>query len=186
MGAEICAWASAGHFAPTYCLTLPASPPIFRHPMPDSFTSPTQTGFSQRAGEGWSVELLGGLDWLRMGELLRAIVVNVGCELGPSRVQADGAIEFAMLEAPGQKNPRRALVKLAAWNHWGATPEVVQGFASQVKRILPHAGCPTRHGTPGSRCPPSHSTCRTSRTPARRDRASHRRQRKKGGLESRA
>ncbi len=103
--------------------------------MPDSFTSPTQTGFSQRAGEGWSVELLGGLDWLRMGELLRAIVVNVGCELGPSRVQADGAIEFAMLEAPGQKNPRRALVKLAAWNHWGATPEVVQGFASQVKRI---------------------------------------------------
>ncbi|MDB6137589.1 MAG: putative endonuclease [Verrucomicrobiaceae bacterium] len=103
--------------------------------MLEPFMPPTQTGFSQRPGEGWSGELLTGLDWMRMGELLRAIAVNAGCELGPSRVQPDGSIEFAMMEAPKERPPRRALVKLAAWNQWGATPEAVQVFAHGIKRI---------------------------------------------------
>lgn len=103
--------------------------------MLEPFMPPTQTGFSQRAGEGWSLEMLVGLDWLRMGELLRAVAVNAGCELGPSRVQPDGTIEFAMLETPHERTPRRALVKLAAWNQWGATPETVLAFAQGVKRI---------------------------------------------------
>ena len=103
--------------------------------MLEPFMHPTQTGFSQRAGEGWSVEMLAGLDWLRMGELLRAVAVNAGCELGPSRVQPDGSIEFAMLESPKETPPRRALVKLSAWNQWGATPEAVQAFSHALKRI---------------------------------------------------
>ncbi|MDB6073808.1 MAG: endonuclease [Verrucomicrobiaceae bacterium] len=103
--------------------------------MLEPFMPPTQTGFSQRTGEGWSLEMLVGLDWLRMGELLRAIAVNGGCELGPSRVQPDSTIEFAMLETPREKQQRRALVKLSPWNQWGATPETVLAFAQTVKRI---------------------------------------------------
>ncbi len=103
--------------------------------MLDPFMPSAQTGFSQRAGEGWSVEMLSSLDWMRMGELLRAIVVNAGCEVGPSHVRSDGSLEFAMLEAPKQPNPRRAVVKLSAWNQWGATPESVEVFAGHLKRI---------------------------------------------------
>ncbi len=103
--------------------------------MLEPFRPPIQTGFSQRPGEGWSVEMLTALDWMRMGELLRAIAVNAGCELGPSRVQPDGLVEFAMLEAPQERPPRRALVRLAAWNEWGASPEAVLAFAQSVRRI---------------------------------------------------
>lgn len=103
--------------------------------MLDPFMPPLQTGYSQRPGEGWSQDLLLSLDWMRLGELLRAMAVNAGCELGPSRVQADGSIEFAMLEAPKERQPRRALVRLAAWNQWGATPESVQAFSLALGRI---------------------------------------------------
>lgn len=98
------------------------------------------TGFSLRGDaehgvEGWSPELIAGLDWLRLGELLRAIAANAGCELGPSRVQMDGSVQFAMLEAPKSVHERRALVKLVGWKEWGATPETVQTFVNELGRI---------------------------------------------------
>lgn len=98
------------------------------------------TGFSLRGDaengvEGWSPDLIASLDWLRLGELLRAIAANAGCELGPSRVQIDGSVQFAMLEAPKSLNERRALVKLVGWREWGATPETVQTFVNELGRI---------------------------------------------------
>jgi hypothetical protein len=98
------------------------------------------TGFSLRGDpekgvEGWSPELIAGLDWLRLGELLRAIAAQAGCELGPSRVQLDGSVQFAMLEAPKSLHERRALVKLVGWKEWGATPETVQAFVQELGRI---------------------------------------------------
>lgn len=99
-----------------------------------------RTGFSLRgdaeAGiEGWSPDMIAGLDWMRLGELLRAIAVHAGCELGPSRVQLDGSVQFAMVEGPKTGFPRRSLVKLAGWNEWGATPDSVQTFVQEVARI---------------------------------------------------
>lgn len=98
------------------------------------------TGFSLRGDaesgvEGWSPDLIASLDWLRLGELLRAIAANAGCELGPSRVQIDGSVQFAMLEAPKSLHERRALVKLVGWKEWGATPETVQTFVNELGRI---------------------------------------------------
>lgn len=98
------------------------------------------TGFSLRAGvddevTAWSPELIASLDWLRVAELLRAIAAHAGCELGPSRVQVDGSVQFAMVEHPKTPHERRVLVKLVAWNHWGATPEAVQLFEQELGRI---------------------------------------------------
>ena len=98
------------------------------------------TGFSLRAGledvdAGWSPELIASLDWMRLGELLRAVAAHAGCELGPSRVNIDGSVQFAMMENPKGPDARRALVKLVAWNQWGATPETVQEFIKDLDRI---------------------------------------------------
>lgn len=108
--------------------------------MTSVLTPHLHTGFSLRgdaeAGvEGWSAELIAGLDWMRLGELLRAIAVHAGCELGPSRVQLDGSVQFAMVEGPKTGFPRQSLVKLAGWNEWGATPETVQTFVQEVSRV---------------------------------------------------
>jgi Polymer-forming cytoskeletal len=99
---------------------------------------PLRSGFSQRAVEdvpGWTSELIAGLDWLRLGELLRAVASNAGCELGPTRVQLDGSLCFAMVENPGQALPRRALVKLTGWNEWAAQTSTVELFQTELRRI---------------------------------------------------
>lgn len=102
---------------------------------PDLLTGFSLRGDAERGVEGWSPDLIAGLDWLRLGELLRAIAANAGCELGPSRVQLDGSVQFAMLEAPKSLHERRALVKLVGWREWGATPETVQAFINELERI---------------------------------------------------
>lgn len=83
----------------------------------------------------WNPEAVAALDWYRLAELLRAIAVNAGCQLGPSRVNPDGSVQFAMLGVPDAADPQRSLVKLSAWNQWGATPDSVSQFAWEVRRI---------------------------------------------------
>lgn len=101
-------------------------------------TTLTETGFSQRGGEAagvegcWTPELIAGLDWMRLVELARALATHSGCELAGSRVLADGSVAFGMIEQPKTAHPQRALVKLAAWNEWGATAETVALFAGEV------------------------------------------------------
>ncbi len=83
--------------------------------------------------EGWTAELIAGLDWLRLAELARAVASNAGCELGGSRVFEDGSVLFAMFEQPRSVNPQRALVRLVSWNEWSATPHIVESFAREVQ-----------------------------------------------------
>lgn len=109
--------------------------------MLDPFSTLAEAGFSQQAGlitagaeDGhWTPELIAGLDWLRLAELVRAIAAHSGCELARSMVLEDGSVMFAMLEQVNTPHPRRALVKTAAWNEWGATPETVMRFAREVR-----------------------------------------------------
>lgn len=107
--------------------------------MVDPFVTLKDAGFAQkpRTGAdrlaGWSPELIASLDWARLSELARAIATGAGCELAGSRVMRDGAVLFGMLEQPKSSKPRRALVKIAPWNEWGATPETVRRFAQEVR-----------------------------------------------------
>lgn len=106
--------------------------------MLDPFVTLKEAGFSQRpAGAadrlgGWTPELLASLDWIRLSELARALAAEGGCELAGSRVLPDGSVLFAMLERPYTARPQRALVKIAPWNEWGATPQTVERFAKEV------------------------------------------------------
>ena len=106
--------------------------------MLDPFVTLHEAGFSQRPVGvadklgGWSPELLSGLDWIRLSELARALAAEAGCELAGSRVLPDGSVLFGMLERPNTSSPQRALVKIAAWNEWGATPQTVERFAADV------------------------------------------------------
>ena len=83
----------------------------------------------------WTAELIASLDWLRLSELLRAVAVNAGCQLGPSRVEADGMVQFAMLEQPTSGLPQRTLVRMLSWNGSGATPATVHAMAAQLGRV---------------------------------------------------
>lgn len=107
--------------------------------MLDPFATLEEAGFSQKPEGGvdrlggWSPELIASLDWARLSELARAIVKASGCELAGSRVMPDGAVFFGMIEEPKTAAPRRAMVKIAPWNEWGATPETVRQFAQEVR-----------------------------------------------------
>jgi cytoskeletal protein CcmA (bactofilin family) len=107
--------------------------------MLDPFVTLEEAGFSLRSGRGadrlagWSPELIASLDWARLGELARGIAAESGCELAGSRVMPDAAVHFGMLEQPKSSKPRRAMVKIAPWNEWGATPETVEHFAREVR-----------------------------------------------------
>lgn len=107
--------------------------------MLDPFVTLEEAGFSlRRSGEvdrlgGWSPELIASLDWARLSELARSIAAEAGCELARSCVMPDGAVLFGMIEEPKSSKPRRAMVKIAPWNEWGATPETVQRFAQEVR-----------------------------------------------------
>lgn len=89
----------------------------------------TITCFARSLG---SPELLVNLDWVRLAELARGLAVEAGCELAGSRNFPDGSVMFAMIEQPRSSTPQRALVKLAPWNEWGATPETIEDFAREV------------------------------------------------------
>jgi cytoskeletal protein CcmA (bactofilin family) len=106
--------------------------------MLDPFATLEEAGFSlRRSGgvdrlAGWSPELISGLDWARLSEMARAIAAAAGCELAGSRIMPDGAVIFGMIEEPRSAKARRAMVKIAPWNEWGATPKTVQRFAQEV------------------------------------------------------
>lgn len=106
--------------------------------MLDPFVTLSEAGFSQQgdlitAGEDhWTPELIASLDWLRVAELVRAIAAHSGCELARSVVLQDGSVAFAMIEHPTTMHPQRALVKIAGWNEWGASPLSVMHFAREV------------------------------------------------------
>ncbi len=107
--------------------------------MLDPFVTLEEAGFPLRQSggvdrlEGWSPELIASLDWARLSELARAIATEAGCEMARSCVMPDGAVLFGMIEEPKSSKPRRAMVKIAPWNEWGATPETVQRFAQEVR-----------------------------------------------------
>lgn len=107
--------------------------------MLDPFVTLSEAGFSAKNGAGplgpgiWTQELIVSLDWMRLAELVRAIANHAGCELAGSRVLPDGALLFGMIENPSTSHPQRALVKLSAWNEWGATPENIHHFAREVR-----------------------------------------------------
>jgi len=105
--------------------------------MLEPFSTLQESGLAQpQAGadklDGWSPELLVSLDWVRLAELARGLAAEAGCELAGSRNFPDGSVMFAMIEQPRSTTPQRALVKLAPWNEWGATPETVEHFANEV------------------------------------------------------
>lgn len=106
--------------------------------MVDPFVTLQEAGFSQRPGgvaarlDGWTPELIVSLDWMRISELARALTAEAGCELAGSRVLPDGSVLFGMIERPRTAHPQRALVKIAPWNEWGATPQTVERFAREV------------------------------------------------------
>lgn len=107
--------------------------------MLDPFVTLEEAGFSKKSAggadqlSGWSPELIASLDWARLSELARAMVAAAGCELAGSRVLPDGAVHFGMIEQPKSSKPCRAMVKIAPWNEWGATPETVRNFAQEVR-----------------------------------------------------
>lgn len=106
--------------------------------MLDPFATLSPTGLSSPESSSeptpgeWSPELIVSLDWMRVAELVRSIASHAGCELAGSRVLADGSLAFGMIERPTTMHPQRALVKISAWNEWGATPESVTHFAQEV------------------------------------------------------
>jgi len=73
------------------------------------------------------------LDWLRIADLIRGLVVEVGCELGGSQVGLDGAVVFGMVERPQTPQAQRVVVKMVGWNSWGVGPEQVEQFAGEVR-----------------------------------------------------
>lgn len=95
------------------------------------FSRTRQGGIDRLAG--WSPDLIAGLDWARLSELARAIAAESGCELARSCVMPDGAVMFGMIENPKSVKPRRALVKIAPWNEWGATAETVERLAEELR-----------------------------------------------------
>ncbi|SKB09157.1 hypothetical protein SAMN02745166_05102 [Prosthecobacter debontii] len=107
--------------------------------MLDPFVTLSEAGFSAQNGAGligpgiWTPELIVSLDWLRLAEVVRSIASHAGCELAGSRVLPDGSLLFGMIERPTTSHPQRALVKLSAWNEWGATSESVAHFAREVR-----------------------------------------------------
>jgi hypothetical protein len=109
-------------------MPLPATPsPLHSHPL---FKGQALVSVVE-----WNPESVASLDWYRLAELLRAIAANAGCQLGPSRVNPDGSVQFAMLGEGEGASAQRSLVRLSAWNQWGATPESVSQFAWEVGRI---------------------------------------------------
>lgn len=80
-------------------------------------------------------EAILALDWLRIVDLLRGLVVEVGCELGGSQVLLDGSVVFGMLERPKTPHTSRVVVKLTGWNKWGVGPEEVELFAQEVRTV---------------------------------------------------
>ncbi len=96
---------------------------------------PVLAGLVAAPAVEWVVEDLAALDWCRLAELLRAVAVNAGCRLGPSKVNPDGSVHFAMLARPQMLEQQRTLVGLSAWNQWSATPESVNTFAWELSRI---------------------------------------------------
>ena len=99
------------------------------------YQHPVLQGLEQPRAPEWFAEDIAALDWYRLAELLRAVAANARCQLGPSRVSADGSVQFAMLAQAGAGLPQRTLVRLAAWNDWSATPKTVDAFAWELGRI---------------------------------------------------
>lgn len=91
------------------------------------------SGEPRPLGMAMDAERLAALDWARLVDLMRGLVVEAGCELAGTQVQPDASVLFGMIEQPGTERSRRVLVKLAAWNEWGAGVEQVEKFAAEVR-----------------------------------------------------
>lgn len=106
--------------------------------MVDPLSPPQETGPAgadepaRVAAALWTPEFIARLDWLLLVEVVRGVAAHGGCELARSLILKDGSVVFGMIEQPGTPQARRALVKTAAWNEWGATAETLLHFAHEV------------------------------------------------------
>jgi hypothetical protein len=79
----------------------------------------------------WTSEFLGRLDWLKVIELVRALAVAGGCELGGTRIWPDGMAEFPMTQRKGSE-VTELVTRLAPWNRWGASVRCIETFAADL------------------------------------------------------
>jgi hypothetical protein len=80
----------------------------------------------------WTSELLGRLDWMKIVELVRALAVAGGCELGGTRIWPDGMAEFPMTQGKGGTAETKLVTRLAAWNRWSASVRCIETFAADL------------------------------------------------------
>lgn len=97
----------------------------------------------------WTAELLVELDWKRLVELVRALVVFAGFEPGGTRVEEDGAAEFEMQAKASGGSPRMR-VRCAPWNRWMATGACVEAFGAGLRS---HPGMRGVYVAPGGFSP---------------------------------
>jgi hypothetical protein len=79
----------------------------------------------------WTADLLVRLDWRKIVELVRALVVAGGCELGGTRVWPDAMVEFPVTQGKGS-DAAKLVMRLAPWNRWTASFRCIEVFAADL------------------------------------------------------
>ena len=79
----------------------------------------------------WTEEVLMGLDWRKLMEIVRALAVSGGCEPGETRLWADGTAECAMSQGRGS-DAMKLVARLAPWNRWMASSQCIEKFAADL------------------------------------------------------
>ena len=105
----------------------------------------------------WSEDLLRGLDWKRLLEVIRALAVFSGYEPGATTVEPTGAAQFT-IEDPKERQKGRALVRLAPWSRWMATVDCVTAF---VEILAVQGGIPGIYIAPAGATPGAQTAARS-------------------------
>ena len=105
----------------------------------------------------WSEEMLRGLDWKRLIEVIRALSAYSGYEPGSTTVEATAAAQF-FIEDPKDRQKGRALVRLAPWSRWMATVDCVTMF---VETIAAQGNIPGIYIAPAGATPGAQTAARS-------------------------
>jgi hypothetical protein len=79
----------------------------------------------------WTPDLVSGLDWRRLTEIMRAMAVNSGFALGPTHLTPAASTDFLMTQG-SNGNTASFLVRLAPWNKWVATADCLEDFTKKL------------------------------------------------------
>lgn len=79
----------------------------------------------------WSAEIITALDWRKLVEIARAVASSAGCEPSATKLSLDGSAEFLVRRGEGL-DAWTECVRLAPWNHWMASGECVEQFATAL------------------------------------------------------